>query len=133
MARTNKRNRKKNKKKVGSTGGFAVPAPLLTILVMAAVFCLAYLWIHTRSQSMGARIQKLEVEFQRVHHRVLNEETKWANMKSLVNVRDALNRHQILMDWPKEHRVIRVKLSNTNLYVAGMGELAHLAKERRNE
>lgn len=104
MATRNKRKRNAKKK----SPGFVFPMPLASVLFIVTVLSLAYLWLHGQCEALGARIQELEVEKERVHNRLLNEEYKWSNMQSLPNIRKALERHRIVMSWPDENRIIRI-------------------------
>ncbi|MEM7391751.1 MAG: hypothetical protein AAF492_05320 [Verrucomicrobiota bacterium] len=109
MPRAAKRKPRKNKKKDARSGGFSVPPPLVLILVMAAVLSLFYLWMHGRCEALGLKIQELEGDLTRIEDKVANEESKWANLRSLANVQEALEKHGIEMSWPRESQVIRIR------------------------
>ncbi len=95
-------NRKKN------TGGYIIPAPLTMIVVMAGALGLSYLWLCSRCEVLGQGLKRLEQDKARVHKLRLNEEYKWANMKSPVNIEKALKTHCLDMRWPERHQVIRL-------------------------
>lgn len=105
--------RKRNKKK--HSAGFIFPTPLASILMLITLLSLGYLWLNARCEAAGKRIKMLEQERVELRNRVLNEELKWTDMKSLRNLQSALNRHQIVMTWPSEDRVIRVPRPNRSL------------------
>ena len=109
MARRKNRNRNRRAgRKPAKNGGFAFPMPLASILAMAAVLSLAYLWLNARCEGLGRRIQTLEKDLTQVQHRVINEQLKWANMTTLPNIQKALKQHRVAMSWPAEGRVVRI-------------------------
>jgi len=120
--------RKQNRKK--QSQGFVFPMPLALFLVMLTVTSMAYLWMHGRCEAAGIRIQQLERVKHESHQRLLQEEMKWAQLKTLPNVRAALTRHQLNMDWAPNSRVIRLARPSIPAEWDVMpvyGELAHLS------
>ncbi len=119
--------RRKNRKKQAQ--GFVFPVPLALFLVMATVTSMAYLWMHGRCEAAGARIQTLERERQEVRQRLSREEMRWAQMKTLPNVMEAVNRLDLNMDWAPNHRVVHLTRPAFPSEFEGLplyGELAHL-------
>lgn len=102
MARRNK-NRKKQ------SAGFIFPAPFAAALTLAAVLALSYLWLCGRCESLGVQIKALEAKKTDLHNRVINEEYKWSNLKSPRNIELFLQQHNLVMTWPDESRIIRVR------------------------
>ncbi len=99
-----RRKRRNNRKK---SAGFIIPKPLLSVLALATLLSLSYLWMMGRCEAAGQRIKTLEQRRTDLHSRVLNEEYKWANMRSPRNMEAALRRHNLVMTWPSENRVVR--------------------------
>lgn len=104
MAKRRRRNRSRNRRK--GSEGFAFPRPLASVLTVAAVLSLTYLWLHGQGEALGFRIQDMEGRLNELQQRVANEESKWSNMKSLPSVRRALRRNGAVMNWPSDHRVV---------------------------
>ena len=102
MAR-HKRNRKKD------SDGFIFPAPFAAILGAVALISLGYLWFCGRCDSLGKQIKGLEDRKVEIHKRVINEEYKWSNMKSPGNIMAMLQRNNLLMNYPDESRVVRLR------------------------
>lgn len=98
------RRRRKNKKK---SAGFIIPKPLLSILALATILSLSYLWMMGRCEAAGQRIKALEGQRNDLRNRVLNEESEWARLRSPRNMEAALRRHNLVMTWPSEDRVVR--------------------------
>lgn len=90
------------------SGGFTFPLPLATILMLAALLSLAYLWLNGRADAMGKRIQDLEARTVEVHNRVINEEITWANLTTLQSIQRELKRHGLVMAWPDEAHIVRI-------------------------
>jgi hypothetical protein len=99
--------RKKQNRKMQSQG-FIFPVPLTLFLVMVTIISMAYLWLHSRCEAAGVRIQQLEKAKQESHQRVLQEETRWARTKTLPNVQTALQRHGLHMGWASNDRIVRI-------------------------
>ena len=106
MAR-HKRNRKKDSE------GFIFPAPFAAILGAVALVSLGYLWFCGRCEALGAQIKTLEIRKSEAHKRVINEEYKWSNMKSPGNILALLQHYNLLMNYPEESRVVRLRYRST--------------------
>ena len=98
-----KRNRKKDSE------GFIFPAPFAAILGAVALVSLCYLWLCGRCEALGAQIKTLENRKVEAHKQAINEECKWSNMKSPGNILALLQRHNLLMNYPEESRVVRLR------------------------
>ena len=98
--------RRKNRKKQAQ--GFVFPVPLALFLVLVTVISMTYLWMHGRCEAAGIRIQQLERTRQQTHTRLLDEESKWAQLKTLENVLAAVERHQLEMSWAPDSRVVHL-------------------------
>lgn len=119
--------RKKNRKKQAQ--GFVFPVPLTLFLVMVTVISMTYLWMHGRCEAAGIRIQQLEQARQEAHQRLAREEMRWDQMKTLPNVRVALRRHDLQMDWAPNSRVVhlvRPVIHGDDGFLPVYGELAQL-------
>ncbi len=99
-----KRRRRRNRKK---SAGFIIPKPLLSALAMATILSLSYLWMMGRCEAAGQRIKAMEQKRNELRNMVLNEESRWAAMRSPRNMEEALRRHGLVMTWPSEDRVVR--------------------------
>jgi hypothetical protein len=110
MARRRRRNRKKK-----YSAGFMVPTPLVTILVMAAVFSLSYLCLRGRTDATGQHIKDLEQHLEELQRARLHREYQWRETISWPNIRRVLARHRLDMDWPDKTRVVHVPYSMCRL------------------
>ena len=106
MARRNK-NRKKQ------AAGFIFPMPFALALTLAAGLALSYLWLCGRCESLGVQIKALEAKKADLHNRVINEEYKWSNLKSPRNIELFLQQHNLVMTWPDESRIVRVRTAQS--------------------
>ncbi len=102
---------KKNRNK--DSEGFIFPAPFAAILGAVALVSLGYLWFCGRCEALGAQIKTLETRKIEAHKRVINEEYKWSNMKSPGNILALLQHNNLLMNYPEESRVVRLRYRST--------------------
>lgn len=98
--------RKRNRKK--QSQGFVFPMPLALFLVLATVICMSYLWLQTRCEAAGVRLQQLEREFEQAGRMLQQEQRKWAQMKTLPNVRAAVERHGLQMELASGRQVVQL-------------------------
>ena len=98
---------KKNRRK--DSEGFIFPAPFAAILGAVALVSIGYLWFCGRCEAMGAQIKVLERKRDDAHNRRMNEEYKWSNTKSPGNILALLQRYNLLMTYPDESRVVRLR------------------------
>ncbi|OVE75869.1 hypothetical protein BVX97_03420 [bacterium E08(2017)] len=110
--------RKRNRRKVN---GFAFPAPYVSVVIMIAVFGLAYVWLGTRCEMLGREIKKEEAKRKILVKRYLNEEYRWSRIKSPRNLERVLQEHGIAMTWPRRDQVVR--LYDTHDYTKGYAKL----------
>lgn len=119
--------RRKNRRKQAQ--GFVFPMPLALFLVLVTVTSMTYLWMHARCEAAGIRIQQLEREKHVSHQRLLDEEMKWSQLKTLPNVLAAVRRQGLNMDWAPAHRVVHLPRPRPD-HVKVYSEWAQLERER---
>ncbi len=95
------RNRKKNKP------GFIFPLPVASVLMVAMVLSLLYVWFEMNGQALGSRIKVLEQQQAEIQKRYQHELWKWHKLKSPSNIEAVLCRNDIAMIWPDEERIVR--------------------------
>ncbi len=100
---------RRNKSRKKQSAGFIFPAPFAAALTLAGVLALSYLWLCGRCESLGIQIKTLEAKKADLHNRVINEEYKWSNLKSPRNIELFLQQHNLVMTWPDESRIVRVR------------------------
>ena len=110
-----KARRKRNRKK--RVDGYLFPVPFASLLVVAGLAALAYLWMLSRCEAMGAEIKALERADAELTERYLNEELKWTRMRSPQNLERILARNGVKMDWPTGQQV--VLLADAGLLTGG--------------
>jgi hypothetical protein len=106
MARKNRKKRKLE--------GFMLPMPFAGLVALLAAFALGYVWLGSRCEALGRDLKVLENERQTLHKQYLQEEYKWIQMRSPRELEKALEKHDIIMTWPKSDQVVR--LSDQNLF-----------------
>jgi len=112
MAKRNKRKGKSKKKyararKPGIRSVF--PRTLFGILLMLTVFALSYLYLCGRCDALGKNIYQLEKQRADLRREIVNEEFKWSNMTSPENMEKLFDKHNIIMIWPSEDSVRRIR------------------------
>ncbi|MDI6775108.1 MAG: hypothetical protein QME60_06910 [Verrucomicrobiota bacterium] len=88
--------------------GFIFPVPFAGLLAVIAAMALWYLWLGCRCEALGKELKRLEDEKAELTKRCLNEEYKWARMKSPESIDRALARHGIVMIWPRSEQIVRL-------------------------
>jgi hypothetical protein len=112
---------RKNRKKRKLDGFiFMLPMPFAGLVVLLSAFALGYVWLGCRCEALGRDLKSLENEQEALHKEYLNEEYKWIRMKSPHELEKSLERHNIIMTWPKSDQVVR--LSDLNLFEEPVGE-----------
>lgn len=104
---------RKNRKKK-RLQGVLLPMPFAGLVAFLAAFALAYVWLGSRCEALGRDLKVLETERQILHKQYLQEEYKWIQMRSPRELEKALEKHSIIMTWPKSEQVVR--LSDQNLF-----------------
>ncbi len=105
------RNRKRNYRKNVAYKVF--PGWLAVVLVAGGSLALGYLWLCGRCDALGRRIKDLEQKKIALHRQVANEEFKWSNMTTFENMEKLLKQHHLVMEWPREKSVVRVRRPDT--------------------
>ncbi len=88
--------------------GALVPRLLALVLSVGALLALSYLWLCGRCETLARDIKTIEVRYDEVHRRRLNEEYKWSNLCTLRRVQAALGRFHLEMGWPRQDRVVHL-------------------------
>ncbi len=101
MIRTRKkRNRKKR------VDGYLIPVPFVSVLVAMGIAALAYLWMISRCEAIGAEIKTLEAEQAELIKRYNNEDLKWTRMKAPRELERILTRNGVRMNYPSPDQVV---------------------------
>jgi hypothetical protein len=97
--------RSKNRRKVN---GFVFPVPLAGSIMLLTTLGLGYVWLGCRCDAIGKEIKLLESRKMTLEKKCLNEQCRWARMKSPANVSRKLASYNIKMGWPKRGQVVRL-------------------------
>ena len=100
--------RKNRKKRVH---GFVLPAPFAGVVVLGSLLALLYVWLGSRCDSLGRDIKALEAEKTDLKKELLNEESRWTQMKSPVSMEAALAKHHLVMTWPRRDQIVHLSAS----------------------
>ena len=99
--------RKRNRKK--TVHGSVFPVPFAGAVVVSVVMALAYVWLGFCHDSLGRELKSLEKQRDLLNKKRLNEEYRWMQEKSPVNLARALNRHNLEMTWPQRRQVVHMR------------------------
>ena len=102
--------RKRKNKKKKTVNGFASPAPLVGGVIVVVLFAIAYICLEYKGEILGDDILKLSKKREELKKRYVNEECRWMEEKSLANIKSALRRYNIEMDWPVSRQVVHVNV-----------------------
>jgi len=119
-----RRNVKKQKE------GFWFPTPLATILSVATVLCLGYLWLCGTNESLSTDIRKLEYELDQARKASNNEEYKWKQTVTPKSLKKQIARFDIDMIFPNSEQVIAA--GSLDRWVPPVEELLSETYQRAN-
>lgn len=110
-----------------------VPTVIMSALVVAAMLALLFVWMDGRSQKLGSHIKQLEARLEEVNKIYANELSKWEMLKTPQNIEKALARNNILMVWPAEASIVRIRSSDApdGTLTQLKGELAQAGPARK--
>ena len=77
--------------------------------VLVASLGMVYLHLHSVCEGLGRDLKQLEKERTELHKRVVNEERNWVAARSIRNMEGLMARHGIVMTWPAEQNIIRLR------------------------
>ena len=75
-----------NKNRRKQIQGYVIPVPVVSVLVVAMLLLLAYVWLDIRSKALGARIKSLEQQQAELQKKYDLELWKWEGIKSPQNI-----------------------------------------------
>lgn len=105
--------RRNRKKRVQAN---VVPRRLVSVLVLMAVFALAYLLIDTMCRGISESIRTLESEQEDIAFKLRREQNRWSLMTSGDQIELALNRHGLDMALPRGEQVVRLDAASGGVY-----------------
>lgn len=98
-----------NKNRRKRIQGYVIPVPVVSVLVVAMLLLLTYVWLDIRSKSMGTRIKTLEQQQTELQKKYDLELYKWERIKSPRNIEKMLAQNNCSMIWPEEGNIVRLK------------------------
>lgn len=81
----------------------------IAVILVLAVGAMVYLSLYNSCERIGRRIKGLEQEYATLQKKVVNEERNWAMARSIRNMERLMETHGIVMTWPEEKNIIRLK------------------------
>ena len=81
----------------------------VSLSALVAALAMVYLSLYNTCESIGRQIKKMENEQAELHKRVVNEERNWTSARSIRNMEALMARHGIVMSWPAEQNIIRLR------------------------
>ncbi len=124
MINENRRKRRSN---------VSLPLHAAALLIVGTSLALVYVWLNMKGETLSRRINSLEAEKSQLQSRYDNELWKWERTIAPSNIEAALKENQIVMVWPDEKNIVRVRKGNSS--VASLqslaGEIAQLAQAGR--
>ncbi len=98
MARRNKRKYRQN--------GIILPIPFGGIVVLLSSLAIGYVWLDCRCGAIDVEIKQLEELQAKLHQKYLNEQCRWATLKSPRGIEAALRKHGIKMALPRSDQIV---------------------------
>lgn len=99
----------KNRKK--HLQSYLIPVPVVSVLVVAMLLLLAYVWLDIRSKALGTRIKFLEQQQSELQKKYDLELWKWEGIKAPQNIEKMLAQNNCAMIWPEESNIVRLNES----------------------
>jgi len=96
----------------------ALPPPFFLLLGGAMLLALSYLWLNGRCEALGRRITQLENQKVELVRKVKLERSHWESAKALDQVEQLLQRHHVVMTWPDERSIVRLRRTTDEAFVA---------------
>ncbi len=100
--------KRKNRRKKKLNSNFR-PAPFAAVVVVITIIASVYSYLQYSCQQLGNEIKALERQKNILKTRYMNEECRWMEDKSPENIKKALNRYNIVMQWPSARQVVRLR------------------------
>ena len=97
-----RQNRKLHKQQ-GGAARFVVTGCVLLVAIG-----LAYVWLNSRCETLGCEIRKLEADRDALAKRQLNEEYRWARLKSPQSMEHVLQQRGMAMAAPRYDQVVKM-------------------------
>ncbi len=82
---------------------------LVTGFILLAAIGLAYVWLNGQSELLGRELRRLEDDRNKLVKQHLNEEYRWARLKSPQSLEKALAEHKLVMGAPRHDQVVRLR------------------------
>ena len=82
---------------------------LVAGFILLAAIGLAYVWLNGQSDLLGRELRRLEDERNKLAKQHLNEEYRWARLKSPQSLDKALADHRLTMGAPRHDQVVRLR------------------------
>lgn len=96
----------KNRKK--QIQSYVIPTPVVSVLVVAMLLLLAYVWLDIRGKALGVRIKSLEQQQTDLQKKYDLELWKWEKVKTPQNIERMLAQNNCAMIWPEEGDIVRL-------------------------
>jgi hypothetical protein len=96
-----RRNRKKHRQ-----DGISLPIPFGGIVVLLSSLAIGYVWLDCRCGAIDIEIKELESQRDAFTKTYLNEQCRWARMKSPRSIEAALREHRIKMALPRNDQIV---------------------------
>lgn len=113
--------------------GYVIPVPVVSVLVVAMLLLLAYVWLDVRNKALGVRIKSLEQQQAELQKKYDLELWKWEKIRTPQNIEKMLAQNNCAMIWPEEGNIVRLNesaalASITPDYKSQLAQLSHLTK-----
>jgi len=122
-----------NKNRRKQIQGYTIPIPVASLLVVAMLLLLAYVWLDIRGKSLGSRIKSLEQQQVELQKKYDLELWKWEKVKSPGNIERLLACNSCAMIWPEENSIVRLNDSPAaaSIMTDYKSQLAQLTRSSR--
>jgi len=106
---TPRRTRSRNRNRKLHAEGFRMPATFSLLMVLVFGVGLSYLWLCSRTEALARQIKIEEQGLEDLRRQVAAEEVRWNDLVGPRNLRNALKKQNLTMNWPEPHQVIHIR------------------------
>ena len=85
-----------------------MPKKMIAPFVVFVILALAYSFIDTKCTQLSQEINRQDMAYKRLENERIREQSRWDEKKTPENLRTAILRHGLAMDYPTATQIVRL-------------------------
>lgn len=118
-----------SRNKVLNTRRVRLPMSWMVMLTLIVVSVFAYLFLCTTTERLANQIKEEEQEIEQLRRRVASEEVRWSEMIGPRRLREALRKHNLVMEYPTAGQVVHIR--DMAMWESGQGPVEMMGRVER--